>query len=187
MMSRIGKKPIKILDQVLVTTHDREVKVVGPKGELIIALPEGIAVVVESGEILVSKMTENRSTRALHGTIRAVLANGVLGVTTGFEKRLALEGLGYRARLEGKNLVLEVGFSHPVKVVPPAGINFSLDSKGGIIVQGPDRGLVGRIAAEIRQSRPPEPYKGTGVRYQGEVVRHKAGKAAKAGEGFGAG
>lgn len=184
-MSRIGKQAIKIPEGVTVEIERHEVKVSGPKGDLVVDIPSEITVEIENGEIRVERKTESRSARAKHGTVRALLANALEGVTKGFEKRLVLEGLGYRARLEGKKLVLEVGFSHPVEYEAPEEISLKVEGREEVVIEGLDKQLVGEVASEIRSVRPPEPYKGKGIRYKDEVVRRKPGKAAKMGEGFG--
>jgi large subunit ribosomal protein L6 len=180
-MSRIGTKPIEIPDKVQVAVDGRRVSVKGPKGELAVELTDPITARVEDGKVVVSRPDDSKSARSRHGLYRSLIANLVEGVSRGFEKRLEIRGTGYRARVEGKNLVLNVGFSHPVTVEPPGTIAFSTEQRGDftiIVVSGPDKQLVGEIAARIRRVRPPEPYKGKGIRYDGEWVRQKAGKAA---------
>jgi len=165
---------------VQVTVQGSDVHVKGPKGELKRAFSPHIAITMEDGQVVVKRNSNHPAERALHGTTRAVIANMVRGVSAGFETVLEVEGVGYRAEMEGKNLALFVGYSHPVKVEPPAGISFEVDLKTRQIkVQGFDREVVGQTAAEIRGVRPPEPYHGKGIRYAGERVRRKAGKAAK--------
>mgnify|MGYP003681890902 CR=1 FL=1 len=184
-MSRIGKQPIKIPEGVMVEIADRRVKISGPKGDLVVDVPPEILVKELDGEIRVERKMESPTARERHGTVRALLANASEGVTKGFEKRLVLEGLGYRVRLEGKTLILEVGFSYPVRYEVPEGIDLKVEGREEVIIEGPSKQLVGKVASEIRSICPPEPYKGKGIRYKGEVVRRKPGKAAKAGEGFG--
>jgi len=184
-MSRIGNQPIKIPSGVQLLEKEHAVEVSGPRGVLAVPLPSSLKVHVEDSEVRVERESEDSTVRALHGTVRANLANAVRGVTEGFEKRLVLEGLGYRAHLEGEKLVLEVGFSHPVEYIAPEGITLKVEGREEIVVEGASRQLVGQVAAEIRNVRPPEPYKGKGIRYKDEVVRRKPGKAAKLGEGFG--
>ena len=181
-MSRIGKAPIPVPPSVQVTIRGSDVTVKGPKGELTRTFHRDIAVRLEDNQLVVSRPTEQRQHRALHGLSRALLANMVHGVTEGFQKELEINGVGYRAQLEGETLVLNVGYSHPVEIVPPPGITISVE-KGyrNITVQGMDKELVGRVAARIRAVRKPEPYKGKGIRYVGEYVRRKAGKAGKIG------
>lgn len=179
-MSRIGRLPVAIPSGVQVNVQGSNVHVKGPKGELKRAFSPHIAITMEDGQVVVKRNSNHPAERALHGTTRAVIANMVRGVSAGFETVLEVEGVGYRAEMEGKNLALFVGYSHPVKVEPPAGISFEVDLKTRQIkVQGFDREVVGQTAAEIRGVRPPEPYHGKGIRYAGERVRRKAGKAAK--------
>jgi len=182
-MSRIGKQPITILEGVTVEVQHRQVKILGPKGEMTLSLRPEISIVVDGGKILVNRKSESRMARAMHGTTRANLANAVSGVTDGHEKHLILDGLGYKARVEGQRVILDVGFSHPVEHTVPAGIEVQLVGKNELTISGVKKDLVGRVAASIRSTRPPEPYNGKGVRYKDEVVRRKAGKAAKMGEG----
>ena len=181
-MSRIGRSPVKIPSGVQVTIDGATVVVKGPKGELTRTFRPEITVRQEAGQITVHRPSDAPSVRALHGLTRALLNNMVLGVSTGFEKSLQVEGVGYRAEKNGKDLVLNVGYSHPVRFEPPAGISFEVEEKARLIkVLGPDKELVGQVAADIRKVRPPEPYKGKGIRYVGEHVRRKAGKAGKVG------
>ena len=176
-MSRIGKKPILIPEKVEVKIDVKNVLINGPKGELSIEVRPEIKVEISDGKIVVSPQTDTKRTGAFWGLTRALLQNMVKGVTEGFEKKLSMEGVGYRAKLEGEELILQVGFSHPVPIQPPPGIKFSVE-KNIITVSGIDKGLVGQIAAKIRKVKPPEPYKGKGIRYLGEYVRRKAGKKA---------
>lgn len=179
-MSRIGRLPVTIPSGVQVNVQGSNVHVKGPKGELKRAFSPHIAIAMENGEVVVTRQSDHPAERALHGTTRALIANMVRGVSSGFEVVLEVEGVGYRAEMEGKTLALYVGFSHPVKVEPPAGISFEADQKTRQIkVLGYDRELVGQTASEIRATRPPEPYHGKGIRYAGERIRRKAGKAAK--------
>jgi large subunit ribosomal protein L6 len=181
-MSRIGKKPIAIPKGVQVDIQENTVKVRGPKGELTRAFTPEIAVAVEDGQLVVRRPSDARQVRALHGTTRALLNNMVVGVSAGFTKTLQIEGVGYRAEVKGKQLVMALGFSHPITVDPPAGISFAVDDKARTItVLGIDRELVGQVAANLRGWRPPEPYKGKGLRYLGETIKRKAGKAGKVG------
>ena len=178
-MSRVGKQPIKIPQDVEVKIEGQRVTVKGPKGELFREVRPEVKVELKEGELLVSPQKETKETRAFWGLSRALLANLVQGVTEGFEKKLEIRGVGYRASLEGEDLNLKVGFSHPVKIKKPEGIIFSVD-KEVITVSGIDKELVGEMAAKIRKIRPPDPYKGKGIRYLGEVVRKKEGKKAVA-------
>lgn len=179
-MSRIGRLPVAIPSGVQVNVQGSNVHVKGPKGELKRAFSPQIAISMENGQVVVTRQSDHPAERALHGTTRALIANMVRGVSSGFEVVLEVEGVGYRAEMEGKVLALYVGYSHPVKVEPPAGISFEVDQKTRQIkVLGFDRELVGQTASEIREVRPPEPYHGKGIRYAGERVRRKAGKAAK--------
>lgn len=179
-MSKIGKLPITISQGVSLSVEANSVKVTGPKGEAIVNKPEGIEVKVSEGVATVSAKEQNdKKIRSLFGMFRANLANAVKGVDTGFEKKLEMTGVGYRAQMQGADLVLSLGFSHPVKFTPKSGIKLNV-ADNVMSVMGIDKALVGEMAAEIRSVRPPEPYKGKGIRYQGEYIRRKAGKAAKA-------
>src|SRR5919108_1456164 len=177
-MSRIGKQPIPVPDGVEVAIEPELVRVKGPKGELQEAVARDIGVKQEDGQIVVTRPTDRGEHRALHGLTRSLIANMVEGVTGGFEKRLEIVGVGYRATLKGSDLELALGFSHPVNVPAPTGIEFEVPAPNRIVVRGIDKELVGEVAANIRKIRKPEPYKGKGVRYEGEYVRKKAGKAA---------
>jgi large subunit ribosomal protein L6 len=177
-MSRIGKKPIEVPAGVLVSIDPGRVTVSGPKGELRQVVPTRIAISQEEGTITVTRPTERGEDRALHGLTRSLIANMVEGVTTGFEKRLEIQGVGYRAAMSGTDLELQVGYSHPVKVKPREGISFEVPVPTQVVVRGIDKQVVGQTAAEIRKVRPPEPYKGKGIRYEGELVRRKVGKRA---------
>jgi large subunit ribosomal protein L6 len=177
-MSRIGKKPIEIPAGVSVSVSPGRVMVNGPLGELSQQIPQRMAVEQADGEILVRRPTERGDDRALHGLTRSLVANMVEGVTKGFEKRLEIQGVGYRAALRGQSLELSVGFSHSVVVEPPAGITFEVPSATEVVVKGIDKQQVGQTAAEVRAVKPPEPYKGKGIRYVGEYVRRKVGKRA---------
>ena len=176
-MSRIGRKPIPLPKGVTVTVLDSEVTVKGAKGTLQFRTLPNIQVAVEDSQVLVTRANDDKPVRAAHGMTRAILNNMVTGVSSGFEKVLEIVGVGYRAQMQGKNLVLSLGFSHPVEVEPPAGIEFACESPIKIVVRGIDRQLVGQVASNIREYRPPEPYKGKGIRYSGEFVIRKAGKA----------
>src|SRR5579885_74457 len=177
-MSRIGKRPIEVPSGVIVSVDPGRVTVSGPKGELRQQVPQRMQIAQEDGTITVSRPTERGEDRALHGLTRTLIANMVEGVTNGFEKRLEIQGVGYRAALAGTTLELQVGFSHPVRVAPRPGIEFEVPAPTQIVVRGIDKQLVGQTAAEIRKIRPPEPYKGKGIRYDGEQVRRKVGKRA---------
>ncbi|HVT46269.1 MAG TPA: 50S ribosomal protein L6 [Vicinamibacterales bacterium] len=177
-MSRIGKRPIDIPAGVTVTVDPGRVTVHGPKGELRQVVPQRMQIEQAEGAVTVTRPTERGEDRALHGLTRTLIANMVEGVTQGFEKRLEIQGVGYRATLAGSNLELQVGFSHPVRIVPREGISFEVPAPTQIVVRGIDKQVVGQTAAEIRKVRPPEPYKGKGIRYEGEFVRRKVGKRA---------
>jgi large subunit ribosomal protein L6 len=177
-MSRIGRKPIEIPSSVNIGLSPGRVQVNGPLGELSQQVPARMKIEQRDGEIVVERPTERGEDRALHGLTRSLIANMVEGVTKGFEKRLEIQGVGYRAALRGAALELNVGFSHPVVVQPPAGITFEVPAPTQIVVKGVDKQQVGQIAAEVRRVRPPEPYKGKGIRYEGEYVRRKVGKRA---------
>jgi large subunit ribosomal protein L6 len=180
-MSRIGKLPVPIPQGVIVTINKNSVVVKGPKGELSRDFPPEIELKQEDGQIVVNRHSDHRTHRARHGLVRALLNNMVIGVSSGFKRELYIEGVGYRAGLNGKNLELNVGYSHLVVFEPPAGISFEVDKSGReLAIVGIDKELVGEIAARIRRTRPPEPYKGKGIRYVDERVRRKAGKAGKA-------
>lgn len=174
-MSRVGKKPILIPERVEIKIENQKVKIKGPKGELEREIRPEIRVELKEGKIFVLPKIETKKTKAFWGLTRALLANAIEGVTAGYEKKLQIEGLGFRASLEGDNLVLQVGFTHPVKLKTPEGIKFSVE-KNIITVSGINKELVGQIAAKIRKVKPPEPYKGKGIRYLGEVIRKKVGK-----------
>lgn len=179
-MSRIGRQPIPLPSGVEVTVDGPRVTVKGPRGTLEQTFPTDIRVVVEDGVIRVERPSDEGVHRALHGLTRTLIANMVEGVTRGFEKRLEIVGVGYRASLRGQDLEVSVGYSHPVVVPSPEGIEFEVPAPNRIVVRGLDKQLVGEVAAKIRKIRKPEPYKGKGIRYEGEYVRKKAGKAAKA-------
>ena len=178
-MSRIGKKPVQIPAGVEVTVKDNNVAVKGSKGQPGFTFADVLSVPVEENEVIVSRANEERESRALHGLTRALIHNMVVGVSEGFTKTLELVGVGYRAQLKGDELNLSLGFSHPVVYKAPAGITFECPDQTHIKVTGIDKQQVGQVAAEIRGIRPPEPYKGKGVRYQDEHIRRKLGKAAK--------
>jgi len=179
-MSRVGKRPIPIPQGVDVTRVDSEIRVKGPKGQLSAALPSVIAIEVADGEIRFTRPDDRRDYRALHGLARALAANMVTGVTTGFTKALEIQGVGYRADVQGRTLNLSLGFSHPVAVPVPEGLTVTTETNTSIKIEGIDKQLVGQFAADVRAIRPPEPYKGKGIRYVGEHVRRKVGKAGAA-------
>jgi large subunit ribosomal protein L6 len=177
-MSRIGRAPIPVPDGVTVEITGQHVSVKGPKGELSHTIVQPIRIEQVDGELRVTRPTDRGPHRSLHGLSRTLVANMVAGVTQGFEKRLDIQGVGYRAQIKGATLEIAAGFSHPVTVEPPAGITFETPTPTEIVVTGIDKQQVGEIAAQIRQVRPPEPYKGKGIRYRDEIVRRKVGKRA---------
>ncbi|HHY93136.1 MAG TPA: 50S ribosomal protein L6 [Firmicutes bacterium] len=179
-MSRIGRKPIPVPSGVEVAIEGNTVRVRGPKGELSRQLPGGITVTREGDVLKVTRANDEGPQRALHGLMRTLLANMVEGVTRGYSKALEITGVGYRAAKQGRKLVMQLGYSHPVEIEPPAGIEFEVPAPTKIVVQGLDKELVGEVAADVRRRRPPEPYKGKGVHYEGEKLRHKVGKTGKA-------
>ncbi len=179
-MSKIGRAPIIIPAGVTITRDGAQLTITGPKGVLTHTVPAGIKAELEGSTLVITRATEEKNHRALHGVTRAVIANHVTGVTVGFTKILELVGTGYRARMQGSTLVLSLGFSHEIEFNAPTGITVAVENTNIIKIGGIDRQQVGEVAAKIREFRKPEPYKGKGVRYQGEVVRKKAGKAAKA-------
>ena len=180
-MSRIGKKEIHIPDKVKVEIKDRYVKVDGPKGSLERTIPFGMEVILSQKIISVKRANENRETKALYGLTRTLVANMVIGVSQGFEKKLEIEGLGFKAQVQGQKLNLNLGYTEPVEVHLPNSVTAKVDANTKITLSSPDKELVGRIAAEIRQLRLPEPYKGTGIKYAGEVIIRKVGKTTGAG------
>ncbi len=179
-MSRIGRMPVVIPKGVDIEIKGSHVRVKGPNGELARTFPAAMKIEMENGEIIVQRPTDESMHRALHGMTRALINNMVVGVSSGFEKKLEVNGVGYRAELSGKTLVLHVGYSHPVMIEPPEGIVFDWDARSRQIkITGYDKELVGQVAANIRRVRPPEPYKGKGIKYLEEKLRRKAGKAGK--------
>ncbi|MBI3972451.1 MAG: 50S ribosomal protein L6 [Chloroflexi bacterium] len=180
-MSRIGRIPIKVPTGVDVTLGDGEVAVKGPKGVLRQRIPGEMAITIQSGEVLVTRPGDDKQSRSLHGLTRTLIANMVEGVTNGYRKTLEISGVGYRAGRMGNRLTLQVGFSHPVEVVPPEGVAFEVETPTRVHVVGIDKALVGDTAARVRKIRPPEPYLGKGIRYANERIRRKAGKAGKVG------
>src|SRR5688500_935685 len=177
-MSRIGKKPIPVPTGVTVSIEPEVVRVNGPRGELSERIPLAITVEQEDGQIVVIRPTDRAEHRALHGLTRSLIANMVEGVTTGFTKTLEIQGVGYRAQLKGRDLELALGYSHPVPIKAPEGIEFEVPQPTRIIIKGSSKQQVGQVAAVIRKQRPPEPYKGKGIRYEGEYVARKVGKRA---------
>jgi len=180
-MSRIGRLPIPVPDGVDVTIDGRLVTVTGPKGTLSRELHPEMLISREDGTVIVARPTEQKTHKQLHGLTRTLVNNMVVGVTTGYRKGLEIQGVGYRAALNGRKLTMNLGYSHQVEIDPPAGISFELENPTRLAVVGIDKELVGQVAAKVRASRKPEPYKGKGVRYAGEQVRRKAGKAGKIG------
>ena len=178
-MSRIGKQPIQIPEKVAVTLDGLAVTVKGPKGELSRTLPEGVSISQVENTIVVSPTSEKRRSRERHGLCRTLIANMVEGVSKGYSRKLEIVGVGSRAQVRGKNLVVSAGYSHPVEVIPPSGITFTVENSTNVTVSGPDKELVGNEAAKIRSIRPPEPYKGKGIKYEGERILRKAGKSGK--------
>lgn len=179
-MSRVGSMPIEIPSGVEVRIDGSHVSVKGPKGELNRSVSPEMTLDLSDGRLLVKRPSDQQRHRALHGLTRSLIANMVTGVSQGFAKTLELQGVGYRAQMQGQTLVLALGFSHPVPIPPPPGIEFEVEGTSRVLVKGIDRELVGQVAADVRKVRPPEPYKGKGIRYLGEYVRRKAGKAGKA-------
>ena len=177
-MSRIGRKPIPVPTGVEVDIKPGTVSVKGPRGELSERINADIGVSLDDGQLIVTRPTDRADHRALHGLTRSLVANMVTGVTDGFERRLEIQGVGYRASMQGSNLEMQVGFSHPVSVKAPPGISFEVPQPTQIVVRGISKQQVGEVAAQIRKWRPPEPYKGKGIRYEGEYVQRKVGKRA---------
>jgi large subunit ribosomal protein L6 len=180
-MSRIGRMPIPVPPGVEVSIDGTHVAVKGPRGELARDIAPELRVVQQDGVLLVERPSDDKRSRELHGLTRTLVANMVTGVTTGFRKGLEITGVGYRAQLVGQKLQLNLGYSHPIEIVPPPGISFEVENPTRLAVSGIDKELVGHVAARVRAQRKPEPYKGKGVRYAGEVIRRKAGKAGKIG------
>ncbi len=178
-MSRIGKRPITVPQKVTVAVDGLKVTVKGPKGELTRELPPNVTLSQEGETLTVARRDETRTSRQLHGLFRTLVSKMVEGVSKGFQRRLEIQGVGYRAAVQGKNLVLNMGYSHQVNIVPPDGVQFAVENNTNVIVSGYDKEIVGNTAAKIRAVRKPEPYKGKGIRYAGEAVRRKAGKTGK--------
>jgi len=180
-MSRVGKVPVKISDGINVEIKKNEILISGKGGKLNFVIPENIKVKVDQNEIIISRKDDNKETRSLHGTVRSIIANMTTGVSEGFQKKLEIIGVGYRVQIQGKKIILNLGFSHPVEIDIPEGILVSLDEKNKniIIISGIDKQKVGQFAANVKKWRKPEPYKGKGIRYSGEFIARKAGKTAK--------
>lgn len=179
-MSRIGRLPVALPPGVEVKIDGPSIQVKGPKGESAHTFPAAMEISLSGNVLTVQRPSDQREHRALHGMTRALINNMVTGVSAGFEKTLEIEGVGYRAEMSGQNLTLYVGYSHPVQIVPPAGISFEVDPRGRELkIKGHDKQQIGQVAADIRRVRPPEPYKGKGIRYAGEKIRRKAGKSGK--------
>lgn len=177
-MSRIGKKPVTFSDNVKISLKDNVIEVNGPKGKLSQEIKGDIDIHVKNNEVIITRKNEQKRNRELHGLYRALINNMVIGVTEGYEKRLEIVGIGYKAELKEKYLALQLGYSHQIIFLPPEEIKLQVPAPNSIIVSGADRQLVGEVAAKIRSFRPPEPYKGKGVKYENEIIRRKAGKAA---------
>lgn len=177
-MSRIGKKPVVISDKVKVTKTESQIEVVGPKGSLQLNVVKGVKIDISGNEVQITRNDESKKNKALHGLYRSLINNMVTGVNEGFSKKLELIGIGYRAELKGKNLVMMLGFSHPTVFMPPQDISLEVPNPNTIIINGINKQLVGLVAAKIRSFREPEPYKGKGIKYENEFVRRKAGKTA---------
>jgi len=176
-VSRIGKAPVAVPNGVEVDVRDREIRVKGPKGELTVPIGRGISVRQEDGSVVLDRASESGEHKAMHGLTRSLLQNAVTGVTDGFSRTLVIQGVGYRGALQGRDINLQVGYSHPVTINPREGIDFEMPNATTIVVRGIDKQRVGQQAAEIRKVRPPEPYKGKGIRYSDEQIRRKVGKA----------
>jgi large subunit ribosomal protein L6 len=178
-MSRIGKAPISVPDKVTVSLNGLAVTVKGPKGELSRILPDGVSISQEGNTLQVNPVNDSRRSRERHGLSRTLVANMVEGVSQGFTRKLEIVGVGYRAAVQGKKLVVSAGYSHPVEMVPPEGVTFTVENNTTVFVSGADKELVGNEAAKVRAIRPPEPYKGKGIKYEGEKILRKAGKTGK--------
>jgi large subunit ribosomal protein L6 len=177
-VSRIGRKPVPYAKGVKIEKKENSLRVAGPKGEFVVTIPSSIGVEVKEGEVILSRSSDEKSQKSLHGTWRAHMNNMVKGVTEGFQKKLEIVGVGYKAEMKGKKIQLALGYSHPILFLPPKGITLEVPQPTNIVISGIDRQLVGQVAAKLRSFRPPEPYKGKGVKYEGEYIRRKAGKAA---------
>lgn len=186
-MSRIGKIPIEIPNDVKVTIDNHRISVSGPKGTLQQTFRPEVKIIFDGGKLNIERVSDSKLAKSQHGLVRTLVANMIKGVTEGWEKKLELSGVGYRALLDGKEkLILQVGYSHPVEFIVPSGIEFAVEGNNKITVLGLDKAHVGQIAAQIRKVRPPEPYKGKGIHYLGEKIRRKVGKTGKVGSTFGA-
>jgi large subunit ribosomal protein L6 len=177
-MSRIGKMPVPVPKGVTTTLQGNEFKAKGPLGEMLVAIPKGMSLEVQNDEVVVKRAADTKEMRSLHGLARSLVSSAVVGVSQGFSKTLEITGVGYRGEIKGKNLVLYLGYSHPITIVPPKGIELQTPDPTHVVVKGVDKQAVGQIAANIRGLRPPEPYKGKGVKYSTETIRRKAGKTA---------
>lgn len=177
-MSRIGRKPVSIVKGVKIEKKDGAIKITGPKGELSARIPSTLVVDVKDDQLLITRPSDEKKMKALHGTWRALINNMMKGVTDGFQKKLEIVGVGYKAEVKGKKIQLALGYSHPILFEPPKGIKVEVPIPTNILISGIDKQLVGQVAAKLRSFRPPEPYKGKGVKYEGEYIRRKAGKAA---------
>ncbi len=177
-MSRIGRRPIAAIKGVKIDRKGEHLKVTGPKGELSAEVPPSITIEVGETEIIVKRASDKKTDRVLHGTWRALLANMMRGVSEGFQRKLEIVGVGYKAEPKGKHIQFALGYSHPILFTPPVGIKIEVPQPTSLVISGTDKQLVGQVAAKIRSFRPPEPYKGKGVKYEGEYIRRKAGKAA---------
>lgn len=179
-MSRIGKSPILLNKNVDININKNHIRIQGPKGHLEHSLPKNITVQHKENELIIEKLKENKTTKQLHGLSRTIINNMVIGVSTGFKKILEVHGVGYRAQIEKeKHLILNVGYSHPVQIIAPEGIKIKVENNNNIIVEGINKALVGQVSSQIREIRPPEPYKGKGIRYKNEPIKKKVGKAGK--------
>ncbi|MEA3349991.1 MAG: 50S ribosomal protein L6 [Chloroflexota bacterium] len=179
-MSRVGRLPVNVPQGVDVQIKGTHVRVKGPKGQMEHTFPASMSITLKQGNVIVERPSDDRRHRSLHGTTRSLINNMVIGVTDGFQKTLEINGVGYRAELKGKNLIINVGYSHPVVIEPPEGITFEVEDRNKVVhVKGYDKARVGQVAADIRIVRPPEPYKGKGIKYKDERIRRKAGKVGK--------
>lgn len=178
-MSRIGRLPINVPQEVKINIEVSKVTLTGPKGSLVVSIPLGIEVVLEEKKLIVKRKTDNKKARTAHGLVRALLNSSVIGITKGFEKSLEMSGVGYRVAKQGKKLSFQLGFSHPIEIDPPEGIDFVVEGQTKIKIVGFDKQKVGQVAADIKKLRPVEPYKAKGIFYPGQYIRRKAGKAAK--------
>lgn len=178
-MSRIGKIPVKIPDKISINIENNNITVKGPKGQLSRTIPDTVSLITENNSIQVSPTSKSMKSQQIYGLYRRLISNMIQGVTEGFQKKLTMQGVGYRSQVQGKKLILSVGYSHQVEIPAPEGITISVEANTTVLIVGIDKELVGQVAANIRSVRPPEPYKGKGIRYEGEYVRQKVGKAGK--------